>query len=495
MEFIITPYPLPPEGSPQEYIAGFEVTAGNIDEATFNTIVPSLSTDWCTDVVLVPSTITNGYVKEGNIRARVKPNLGDKTRITYTTLTCEVTGDTSLVILPVKFTLSQKISETNPVFAAICDPTDLMVKDNYICSVSVKNRELKTFTTIFEGKPQPRPGNTYSNIRLNELVFNYIEEFMIDPDNFGFDEYINGTGVEAEVRLWTTGGSYDDPEKRSIYIFSPDRSYDTERKQLYRDYAKIYKDDQSSGMVNIEKTGMVNLNDPVNGHANSTQPFVFAFWNETSFPGNPNTEDKFICEESADGVTYTEKYSTYADVDRGRLIQYTISSGEINRSLEEGAMRYVAVRKSNSTTRVAYDRSYCGQYVLFYKNRFGGYDSFLIESNLIEKRTPNKTSWGDSVPYAYGNEDVLSGNVNSYKERIDSEKTTYSFNSGYLSDEQSDRFYNHLILTEEAYLYDCVEETYIPVKITNGEVEKEVFRNGRKLNSYRVDMEALIYKR
>ena len=494
MEFIITPYQLPPEGSPQAYIAGFEVTdiQQSVDEATFNNLVASINIDWCTDVVLVPGTIENGMVKDGNVRARVKPNLFSVTRSAQVTLSYNLIGDT---IPSNSFTLEQKSPEENPVFAAICDPTDLMVKDNYSCSVSVKNGELKTFTTIFEGKPQPRPGETYSNIRLNELVFNYIDEFMIDPDNFGFDEYINGTGVEAEVRLWTSGSSYSDPEKRSIYVFSPDRSYDSDRKQLYRDYARIYKADESSGMVNIEKTGMVNLNDPINGHANSTQPFVFAFWNETSFPGNPNTEDKFICEESTDGVTYTEKYSTYADVDRGRLIQYTISSGEINRSSGEGAMRYIAVRKSNSTKRIVYDRSYCGQYVLFYKNRFGGYDSFLIESNLIEKRTPNKTSWGDSIPYAQGNEDVLSSNANSYKERLDSEKTTYSFNSGYLSDEQSDRFYNHLILTEEAYLYDCVAGTYIPVKITNGEVEKEVFRNGRKLNSYRVEMEALVYKR
>ena len=485
MEFIITPYQLPPEGSPQAYIAGFEVAdiQQSVDEATFNNLVATINIDWCTDVVLVPGTIENGMVKDGNVRARVKPNL-HLYRSAQVTLSYNLPGET---IPPNRFNLEQKSPETNPVFAAICDPTTLMVKDNYTCSVSVKNGELKTFTTIFEGKPQPRPGETYSNIRLNELVFNYIEEFMIDPDNFGFDEYINGTGVEAEVRLWTTGGSYDNPEKRSIYVFSPDRSYDTERKQLYRDYARVYKADESSGMVNIEKTGMVNLNAPVNGHANSTQPFVFAFWNETSFPGNPNTEDKFICEESTDGVTYTEKYSTYADVDRGRLIQYTIGS--------EATKRYVAVRKSNSTKRTIYDRSYCGQYVLFYKNRFGGYDSFLIESNLIEKRTPNKTSWGDSIPYAQGNEDVLSSNANSYKERIDSEKTTYSFNSGYLSDEQSDRLYNHLILTEEAYLYDCVAGTYIPVKITNGEVEKEVFRNGRKLNSYRVEMEALVYKR
>ena len=485
MEFIITPYQLPPEGSPQAYIAGFEVAdiQQSVDKATFNNLVATINIDWCTDVVLVPGTIENGMVKDGNVRARVKPNL-HLYRSAQVTLSYNLSGET---IPPNRFTLEQKSPETNPVFAAICDPTDLMVKDNYSCSVSVKNGELKTFTTIFEGKPQPRPGDTYSNIRLNELVFNYIDEFMIDPDNFGFDEYINGTGVEAEVRLWTNGGSYDNPEKRSIYVFSPDRSYNTERKQLYRDYARIYRADESSGMVNIEKTGMVNLNAPVNGHANSTQPFVFAFWNETSFPGNPNTEDKFICEESTDGVTYTEKYSTYADVDRGRLIQYTIGS--------EATKRYVAVRKSNSTKRIIYDRSYCGQYVLFYRNRFGGYDSFLIESNLIEKRTPNKTSWGDSIPYAQGNEDVLSGNANSYKERIDSEKTTYSFNSGYLSDEQSDRFYNHLILTEEAYLYDCVAGIYIPVKITNGEVEKEVFRNGRKLNSYRVEMESLVYKR
>lgn len=486
MEFIITPYQLPPEGSPQAYIAGFEVSdiQQSVDEATFNNLVATINIDWCTDVVLVPGTIENGMVKDGNIRARVKPNPLAATRSTSVTLSYNLVGET---IPSNTFTLEQKSPEENPVFAAICDPTDLMVKDNYFCSVSVKNKELTTFTEIFEGKPQPRPGYTYSNIRLNELVFNYIEEFMIDPDNFGADEYINGTGVEAEVRLWTNEGSYSEPEKRSIYIFSPDRSYDAERKQLYKDYARIYRDDVSSGMVNLEKTGMVNLNDPINGHANSTQPFVFAFWNETSFPGKPNTEDKFICEESTDGVTYTERYSTYADVDRGRLIQYTISS--------ESSKRYIAVRKSNSTKRIVYDRSYCGQYVLFYRNRFGGYDSFLIESNLIEKRTPNKTSWGYSIPYAYGNEDVLSGNVNSYEERIDSEKTTYSFNSGYLSDEQSDRFYNHLILTGEAYLYDCVEGTYIPVKITNGEVEKEVFRNGRRLNSYRVDMEALVYKR
>lgn len=480
MEFIITPYQLPPEGNPQVYIAGFEVSdiQQSVDEATFNNLVATINIDWCTDVVLVPGTIENGVVKGGNIRARVKPNPLAATRSVTATLTYTLSGET---IPSNTFTLSQKSPESNPLFAAICDPTDLMVKDNYFCSVSVKNKELTTFTEIFKGKPQPRPRETYSNIRLNELVFNYIEEFMIDPNNFEFDEYITDFGVEAEVRLWTDGGSFSNPEKRSIYVFSPDRSYDTERESLYRYYAHIYKAD--------ERTGMVNLNSPVNGHANSTQPFVFAFWNETSFPGNPNTEDKFICEESTDGVTYTEKYSTYVDVDRGRLIQYTISPGDILTG------KYIAVRKSNSTKRIVYDRSYCGQYVLFYKNRFGGYDSFLIESNLIEKRTPNKTSWGYSIPYTQGNQDVLSGNVNSYKERIDSEKTTYSFNSGYLSDEQSDRFYNHLILTEEAYLYDCVAGTYIPVKITNGEVEKEVFRNGRKLNSYRVDMESLVYKR
>lgn len=476
MEFIITPYSLPPEGTSQANIAGFEVN-GNIDEATFKTIVPSINTDWCSDVVLVPSTIENGYVKDGNIRARVKPNPLSATRITLVTLTCEMPG--SIIIPNVKFTLSQPSPEANPLFAAICDPTDLIVKDNYFYSVSVKNRELKVFTTIFEGKPQPRPGYTYSDIRLNELVFNYIEEVMINTDNFGFDEYTTDFGVEVEVRVWGAGGSMSNPETRRIYIFSPDRSYDADRKQLFRNYARTYTTD--------ERTGMVGLNDPINNHANAKQPFVFAFWNETSFPGNPNTEDKFIFEESNDGIVFTEKYSTYVDVERGRLVQYTVGA--------EATSKYIAVRKSNSTKRIIYDRSYCGQYVLFYKNRFGGYDSFLIESNLIEKRTPNKTSWGYSIPYSQGNQDVLSGNVNSYKERIDSEKTTYSFNSGYLSDIQSDKFYNHLLMTEEAYLYDCDNEVYTPVKITNGEVEKEVFRNGRRLNSYRVEMEALVYKR
>lgn len=480
MEFIITPYALPPEGSPQVYIAGFEVPdiQQSVEKAAFNNLVATINSDWCTDIVFEPVTIENGMVKAGNIKARVKPNLLSIERSASVTLTYTLAGET---IPPNTFTLEQKSPETNPLFAAICDQTDLIVNNNYFYSVSVKNKELKTFTEIFEGKPQSRPGYTYSDIRLNELVFNYIEEFMIDPDNFGFDEYITDFGVEVDVRLWTDGGSFSNPEVRKIYIFAPDRSYDSDRKRLYSNYARIYTTD--------ERTGMVNLNDPINGHANITQPFVFAFWNETSFPGNPNTEDKFICEESTDGVTYTEKYSTYADVDRGRLIQYTISSGDSVTS------RYIAVRKSNSIKRIAYDRSYCGQYVLFYRNRFGGYDSFLIESNLIEKRTPNKTSWGYSIPYSQGNQDVLSGNVNSYKERIDSEKTTYSFNSGYLSDIQSDKFYNHLILTEEAYLYDCAEGEYIPVKITNGEVEKEVFRNGRKLNSYRVEMESLVYKR
>ena len=106
MEFIITPYQLPPEGSPQAYIAGFEVAdiQQSVDEATFNNLVASINIDWCTDVVLVPGTIENGMVKDGNVRARVKPNL-HLYRSAQVTLSYKLPGET---IPPNRFTLEQK---------------------------------------------------------------------------------------------------------------------------------------------------------------------------------------------------------------------------------------------------------------------------------------------------------------------------------------------------------------------------------------------------
>ena len=123
---------------------------------------------------------------------------------------------------------------------------------------------------------------------------------------------------------------------------------------------------------------------------------------------------------------------------------------------------------------------------MYYLNSYGGYDSFLIETNLRESRTIDQTAFGlqTKIPI-FESSDRKSSVANAIT-------TKFDFNSGWLTDSESDRFYRHLLSSPEVYLVELKTGRWHVVNISNLSSEGKCFRNGRRLVSYDVSLTGAI---
>ena len=124
----------------------------------------------------------------------------------------------------------------------------------------------------------------------------------------------------------------------------------------------------------------------------------------------------------------------------------------------------------------------CGQGAIYYLNRQGAWDYLLIEGNISETksfdRTTYSTDYNNSVDYT------------TSKKTIKTEiATDWELTTGWLNDKQSDILVNNLLCTPQAYLQVFDKNDIIPVLITNSESKVKKFRNGKKLNQYTITCE------
>lgn len=136
-----------------------------------------------------------------------------------------------------------------------------------------------------------------------------------------------------------------------------------------------------------------------------------------------------------------------------------------------------------------------GNYALYYLNSYGGWNSFLIEGNVIKKDritqfTTDKVF--DNMRYDFE------------KDRYVSEiQTSYELNTNYLSDAESANLAKNLLSSNKVYLH-VLGEGYItngvdwynipsfikPVIITDVNVTYQTYAgNNRKMAQYRINIE------
>ena len=149
----------------------------------------------------------------------------------------------------------------------------------------------------------------------------------------------------------------------------------------------------------------------------------------------------------------------------------------------------VSFKKENNTI-LTYDMDNCGEGFLLYKNRFGGWDSFLIEGNIYKYDEYTKLS---GVYPKYPND-------NGYnRERVTDRntiRTRYEINTGWLTDEQAERLVFHLMSSTTVALRSFSDKivgsfpyNMVSVSITNTEVEYKKFKNGKKMINYTITLE------
>ena len=148
----------------------------------------------------------------------------------------------------------------------------------------------------------------------------------------------------------------------------------------------------------------------------------------------------------------------------------------------------------------SYDMTHCGQGALIYRNRFGGWDSFLIEGNISKTDNYTKQNYrkkgGYNLDYSI---DTLKYIDEKRTEGVDID-TTYQAYTGWLTDEESERLVFHLLSSPTVFfqnlnkvnqLYDTDSEfgALLPVRITASSSEYKRFRNGKRLVNYLITFE------
>lgn len=146
----------------------------------------------------------------------------------------------------------------------------------------------------------------------------------------------------------------------------------------------------------------------------------------------------------------------------------------------------------------SYDLDHCGPGAFIYRNRFGGWDSFLIEGNVIKTDNYTRQNWRRKGFYNQ-TIDVDSYGYNAAEKVTDSIdiNTTYEAHTGWLTDEESARLVFHLLSSPTVY-YQILkpEETntdaqlfMFPVRLTSSSAEYKKFRNGKRLVNYLITFE------
>lgn len=296
-------------------------------------------------------------------------------------------------------------------------------------------------TTIYAGKAYKYPDSDRVEFLLNSVTENYLSNGISFPT-------VSSTSVMPnylkDFTLVTSTGN----EKPIIF---------------FNDWS--YKDtDLTSGYF---------LSDPITGLIDPRQ-YVMASW---LLPTGEGLVSRFY---------YKDGIQTAADVTlKSGINGYTYIENITNLQLGCGDYIVIAfvVSGTISQKQIKYIIDNTGKdYVLYYVNAAGGWDSLLIEGNV------KKTDEFESESYI---KRVLRPSTefarNKYLNTITSSWTLYT---GYLNDEQASKMHN-LLESTQVYLHNLKDNTITPVLITDTSCEYKTYTNqGKNKFYYTINVES-----
>lgn len=218
--------------------------------------------------------------------------------------------------------------------------------------------------------------------------------------------------------------------------------------------------------INLSQTSNIPLNEPINGHGNPNMKLIFSV-----YKSNSDTNWKMTTTTATSSFDTTFGNPTY---DLSYYIPNVLSTAK------------TVTFKKGYTSLFTYDQTYCGNGAIYYRNRWGGWDSFLIEGNVYKSDSYEKEQFTSSNVL---NTDQFSWDKRTNKIKISS---TYEVHTGWLTDEESERLVFHLMSSPDVYFQpfeNNILNSVYAVNITNSTAEYKKFRNGRKLNNYTISLE------
>lgn len=285
-------------------------------------------------------------------------------------------------------------------------------------------------TEIYKGRAGRRPNETGIKVNVAEICKDYVYVELPDFRDYDNDVFASPTAIR-DFTLLSWG------EAQVTYRFMYNWTYDYE----YMPYKNPERD-------------VFPLSDPINGRLDPRMKMMITYYSDALNPLVPYT---------IDGVPHTKSYK------RG-VSTWVRDVADIQGS--------TLILKS-----VKYTVNACGQYALYYRNRKGGYDSFLIEGAVHKSDKFNKGTYQkyytNREPMGFGKKDFHNGII-----------TEYSLNTGWLTDSQSNNLAFNLLSSNEVFLHNLTDNTIFPVVITNsGTTYKNFKSNSQKLVCYEINVE------
>ena len=330
--------------------------------------------------------------------------------------------------------------------------------------------------------PENRDENGYYNYRVVNQKNNAELFTGVSVIPAGYGENIGGIDTPRLVdgyissNLYTNGSSYWSDMKNS-YITVDIYNMTENGYPGVLDATFKYFNDWSRFEKRYDYTR--SLNDPINGKGCEDMiiPFCVYYDDEATF-----------------SIVDTEK--------NGNVNTYTLSAPSTpfamrtDRFYDTKKVEY----KQDDEVIFSYDMDHCGPGAFIYRNRFGGWDSFLIEGNIIKTDNYTKLNYRTKGEYNQSFNFVNSNSQYKLEKHTDnvSIDTTYEAYTGWLSDEEAERLVFHLLsspmvffqdLHRENKLYPIDDFVNMPIRITASSAEYKKFRNGKKMVNYLITFE------
>lgn len=287
----------------------------------------------------------------------------------------------------------------------------------------------KDRNVIFYGKSYKRPGDTFIEFRLNDIFENYLSN-SITIQNAVTLNILDGYTIKANLSIG---------DKNIEYTIINNWAY----KEI-------------PGTENFTKSTFIS--DPISTDIDPRQYFLSSVITNAS-DRNP--------------VRYTFGTVPYRPTVTGRGINGYYFMKKV------GNINTITAEIGDNT--MTYNVVNCYDYVLYYKNAFGGWDSLLLKANVKQS---------DELSY-----ETYKKYPNSF---TDFSRTTYmttitptwTLYTGILTDEQAEKMY-HLITSNAVYLHNLIKDEITPVNIDNNVFEHKSYKNnGNRMFYYEINCTA-----
>ena len=304
---------------------------------------------------------------------------------------------------------------------------------------------------IYNGKSHIKPGATDNSIRINNICADYLTnalpalsqtEFseLSFPLNFVVEAFLQT--AQDEVPAWKLAG-----EVQFLNDWSYDDSYNP---------------------------ATMGMSFPVNGRIDSRQWLVYTAYNASTITATLTFTDGTTSQVIIPVKTPGDSSDNF-NTDFARSSK---AAGSGTAVFDLSAWDNVAsVTINGKTWEVVTD---CREWVVYYVNAYGGWDSLLIEGNTIETDSLKR----HTREMEYDNRSIQNRGTQNYVNEI---TKSFTLHTSWLSDAESLRMH-HLLNSTEVYLFNINTGDMIPVTLNNTKTEFKTYKNnGGRLVNYTID--------